>query len=633
VALKGFYFSFDALLALTVMAASLFVVAQVGSNTDTFSASNIEYRQVSAAAKDAVTLGSEQTLSSLNSSFRSKLIDDTVVEQDNVDDTVIDNLALLWAARNFSYAEELSKTYFGEKLEDYEYRVTVTEGDTTSEIYSTSPVPENASLRSVASRLVSGHRIDRPSEGFRSRARAVKVRRNTTKIFSIPAMGNAYKNGKMEVRKEFHLENVDRIWNATLYFDVEYNSGQSVEQLRVNNDQAKNDIEILHDNGDTLYGVVNIREYVEEGENSLYIRLKGENQQSEPNEFQPGSFIEVKYRQDGNQPIKDELRHRRIFFEDIEARNPGSSQAGIFKVESFDLPREADFVNASLKINASGLDKPFYFLGVPFRDCGHAAQGIDRWDVRLIFNGEKLTEECHAGTFTRQYELDESLVKNGTNVLVAYLENYGNTFWGGDEVSLNSDFETEDSSHIDLWYRRTGDSLEFGRIDVKEAEKMGGGIENPKLYDKEFEYSELQSTEVYVAQKYSNEVDLGVDDGTGYETVFSSPGFRATPTRISAPPRLYSTENENTVRLEDIEDGVKFYPESRFLWTVSVPSQVGYGELYDSRSEAVEDARQRLQDTLGSFVDATNIQSDAISTGDQPYLWGPARVRVEVWRR
>lgn len=638
--MKGFYFSFDALLALTVMAASLFVVAQSGSNTDTFSASNIEYRQVSVAAKDAVTLGSEQTLSSLNSSFRSRLIDDTVVEQDNVDGTVMDNLALLWAARNFSYAGELSKTYFGEKLEGYEYRVTVTEGDTTSEIYSSSPVPENASLRSVASRLVSGHRIDRPSEGFRSRARAVKVRRNTTDVFSLPAMGNAYKNGKMEVRKEFHLENVDRIWNATLYFDVEYNTGQSVEQLKVNGENEKNDIEILHDDGDTLYGVVNITGSVEKGENSLFIRLKGDKDPNsnpffreyprEPNEFQPGSFIEVRYRQDGKQPVRDELRHRRIFFEDIESRRLGSSggifeddsEAGVFKVESFDLPREADFVNATININASGLNQ----------DCGSDG-GVYDWDIRTIFNGEILEEKCESGEFISEYELDESQVKNGTNVFVAYLKNYGDTFWGQDEVSLNSDFETQASSHIDLWYRRTGDSLEFGRIDVQEAEKMGGGTENPKLYDKEFEYNELQSTEVYVAQKYSNEVDLGVDDGTGYETVFSSPGFRATPTRISAPPRLYSTENENTVRLEDIEDGVKFYPESRFLWTVSVPSQVGYGELYDSRSEAVDNARQRLQDTLGSFVDATNIQSDTVSTGNQPYLWGPARVRVEVWRR
>lgn len=631
-ALKGFYFSFDALLAVSVMSASLFVVAQSGSSTDTFSASNIEYRQASTAAKDAVTLGSEQDLSSLNSSFQTRLVDETAVDSAELNNSVLDNLALLWAARNFSYAEELSKAYFDRKLEGYEYRVTVTEGDTTSEIYSTSPVPSDVSLRSVASRLVSGHRIDRPSEGFRSRARAVKVRRNTTEVFSLPAMGNAWKNGKMEVRKEFHVENVDRIWNSALYFDIEYNTGQSVEQLKVNGVNEKNDIEILHDNGDTLYGKVNITGPVEEGENRLFIRLKGDKDPSpfrqypdQPNELQPGSFVEVSYRQDGQQPVREELRHRKIFFEDVEARNPGSSQAGVFKVESFDLPREADFVNATLKLNASGLD------------TGHCGRdllfGGPSWDVRTIFNGEILDEKCASGKFVKEYELDESQVENGTNVFVAYLENYGDNFWGQDKVNLNSDFETEASSHIDLWYRRTGDSLEFGRIDVQATEEMGGGIENPKLYGKEFEYSDLQSTEVYIAQKYSNQVSFGVNDGTGLEQVFSSPGFRATPTRISAPPGLYSTENENTVRLEDIEEGVKFYPESRFLWTVSVPSQVGYGELYDSRSEAVEDARQRLRSTLGSLVDATNIQSDTVSTGNQPYLWGPARVRVEVWRR
>jgi hypothetical protein len=546
-----------------------------------------------------------------------------VVDSGELNTSVLDNLALLWAARNLSYAEELSKTYFDDKLRRYEYRVTVTEGDTTSEIYSTSPVPEDISLRAVASRPVSGYKIDRPSEGFRARARAVKASRNTTEIFSLPAVGYVRKNGKMEVRKQFHVENAEKIWNATMYLSVDYSTGQSVEQLKLNDDQEKDDIKTLHDNGDTLYGVVNITGSIQKGENNLLIRLKGG--QSNLNRLQPGSFIEVKYRQAGSQPLEEDLRHRRIFFEDVELQSSGS-KSGIFKVESFDLGEESDFVNATFKLNASGLDT---------QECGDGSDSYE-WDVKTVFNGDGLYERCVDGAsddFVKEYELSEDQVQNGTNVLSVYLESFEDTFWGNEAASLNSDFETESSSHIDLWYRQTDETLDFGRIDVTSAERIGGGVANPKTFDKAFEQESLQSTQVYIAQRRGDQLSLGVNDGTGYENVFSSPGPRATPTRILVSPESYSTSNQNTVRLEDTGEDSDFYPESRFLWTVSIPSQVGYGDLHSTRSEAVQDARQRLQDTLGSFVDATNIQSDTVSTGDQPYLWGPARVRVEVWRR
>ncbi|MFB6213111.1 MAG: hypothetical protein ABEJ07_00900 [Candidatus Nanohaloarchaea archaeon] len=623
---KGFYFSFDAFLALAVMSASLLVVAQASDGSlGAFKAHSIQYREASLLGQDAMKLASEQTFMSFNNSFRQDLVSDTVMNRDDLDRTVLDGVSLLWAARNFTYAREVTRRYFDRRLpERYEYRLQVNEDGNRTIIYSTGDMPDTPSAVSSISRLVSGHKIDRPSEGFQARARATSFTKNGTRIVSFPAMGNAYKNGKFEVRKEFNLSDIEKIWSGTFYINVEYNSGQSVEQFTINGVQKKTDIEEIYDNGDTLYAKVDVTGELQEGRNSIYLRMKGEASQSQPNEFQPGTMLRVKYRRDGFAPVKRTRRHRRIYFENLTASTPGG-EAGIFKVESFELPKGADLVNASIHLDARGISSS---------SCGYNGWWVDYdWDVKTIFNGEVLDETCASGRFEREYILNESNVDPGTNVFTTYIENYGNTFWGSDEVGIYSDFETSRSSHIDVWYNVSGDNLKFGQIKVTASEKMGGGVEEPKVYEKSFNHGELSGSEVYIAQKYSNTVHLEVDNGTGYTRIFQSPGVRASPTRITVPDDYYSRRSLNRVRLSDSgPDIIKFYPESTFQWTVWAPSQVGYGPLFENRTAAVEDARERLKDALGPFVDATGISQDTLSTGDQPYLWGPASIKLVIWR-
>ncbi|MFB6147492.1 MAG: hypothetical protein ABEJ66_01270 [Candidatus Nanohaloarchaea archaeon] len=203
---------------------------------------------------------------------------------------------------------------------------------------------------------------------------------------------------------------------------------------------------------------------------------------------------------------------------------------------------------------------------------------------------------------------------------------------------MRSACSPSESSHIDLWYNVSQERLRFGEIKVTAAEEMGGGTEEMKIYEKVFQYGDLASTQVYIAQKYSNQVHLEVNDGTGYTTVFQSPGVRATPTRITVPDDYYNTAVENSIKLWDEynrlydPDIVEFYPESTFQWTVWEPSQVGYGHLFENRSAAVRNARKRLKQKLGPFIDATGIAQETLSTGSQPYLWGPASVKLVVWR-
>ncbi|MFB6147491.1 MAG: hypothetical protein ABEJ66_01265, partial [Candidatus Nanohaloarchaea archaeon] len=142
-------------------------------------------------------------------------------------------------------------------------------------------------------------------------------------------------------------------------------------------------------------------------------------------------MIKVKYRKKGFDFSQSRTRHRRIYFENLLSKTPGSAESGIFKVESSDLPRNAEFINASVHLEARSLST----------GCGYSGGWFGpyySWDVKTIFNGQVLEETCTSGEFGRNYTLTDSQVETGTNIFTVYLENYGNYFWGGDEVRLFS---------------------------------------------------------------------------------------------------------------------------------------------------------------------------------------------------
>lgn len=623
---KGFYFSFDALLALTVMAATLAVVSQSSFvASDSFEVTGIDYRKATTTGQDAMKLASYEDFSSFNSSFQQELVDQTSMTEADLDRTVIDGITLLWASRNISLAEQAAKTYFDSKISDeYEYRLQVNEDDTETVIYQSSEMPDNPEIISSISRLVSGHKIDRPSEGFQARARATSVTKNETKIVSIPPLGMAPQNSEMEVTKEFWLNNTDQIYNGTFYLSVHYSGASHFQQFRINGNQygeAKFDWVHEDDSGSgaASYGYLNITDELQEGKNTLYLRLRGGN--SYNSHFHPGTKVEINYRTGQNYTAQDELVHNRVDLEHIVSEGGGSSEAGIFSVKQFTVPEDSDFINATYNLQAKSLDS----------ECGYDTWWGRQpgWDVQVELNENTISADCASGTYQKQIELNESDVQNGTNVITTFIESEGDTRWGGDQTVLDSN-----ESYVDVWYRRDEDSLRFGEVKVSASENVGGGVEQPKEYVKEFEYDDLESTHLYIAQLFSTNPEINVDNGLNYRNVFSSSSPRSAPTSIYIGRDYYRLDSTNRIIMEDTDYSPErsYLPESTFQWTVWAPSQVGYGDLFENRSAALEDAKKRLQDEMGEFIDATGIETGSLSTGDQPYLWGPASVKLVIWR-
>jgi hypothetical protein len=171
-------------------------------------------------------------------------------------------------------------------------------------------------------------------------------------------------------------------------------------------------------------------------------------------------------------------------------------------------------------------------------------------------------------------------------------------------------------------------------VKVTASERVGGSVEEPKEYIKEFDYKDVDSTHLYIAQLFSTYPEISLDNGLDYQTVFKSGSPRSAPTGIYIGENYYRTDSSNRIIMEDVDSSPErsYLPESTFQWGIWVPSQVGYGGLFENQSLALEDARERLEDRMGRFVDATGIDTGTLSTGNQPYLWGPASVRLVIWR-
>jgi len=106
------------------------------------------------------------------------------------------------------------------------------------------------------------------------------------------------------------------------------------------------------------------------------------------------------------------------------------------------------------------------------------------------------------------------------------------------------------------------------------------------------------------------------------------------------PVQFLHTNKINTIRVGDKDGGRYLNTDPNSLmgnrrsiveYSFLIPSQVGYGDVFENQNDATSDAERRLNDTLGSFASATVIQKDSFRVGGVPYMYGPFSFRVNVW--
>ena len=107
-------------------------------------------------------------------------------------------------------------------------------------------------------------------------------------------------------------------------------------------------------------------------------------------------------------------------------------------------------------------------------------------------------------------------------------------------------------------------------------------------------------------------------------------------------PREDITVGDNNIRVDTAlgpGNSKGASPENRVFYTLSLDNSVGYGRLFSSQKEAQQDARKRLEQRLDFDndsepeldMDAGDFEYGSNILGDEPYLWGPANVKLVIW--
>lgn len=616
---KGFYFSFDAIIALMIISATMVFATQSSSiAASEFDSTRAQFQASNTVGRDVIRQASVQTFQTFNASFKQSLVDNTVMTSSDLDRPILEGITYLWASGDQDYARKAIKTYFGPKIEK-NYALRIIEKGNSYVVYREENRSSTVESVSTAKSLVSGFSLNRTSIGYRSRATVLGAIANKTSVFPISPVGTLESSGgggftgnTLETTKQFHID-ASSVAQATIDIAIEEGPSHQFRTLEVNGQEVDwPDSAELYSKNNVAYYRMNITEEIQPGLNTVWIELANPRGGSTTRLY-PGTRVKAVY-QEEPATVASELVMKKMPVKEVVSSVRQNSDSGVFDVEEFVLDPGSRVVNATLELHAQQLEP----------GCGP-----NGWDVQVFVNEQNVLEDCGQNDYVQEINITPQ-VENGSNLVTIYVNHNGSQFWGGQETRLVGN-STSNPSMITVWYRRDT-STEYGIFQARTAEEVGGANENPKTYSTTFNYSRLSSSNLYLSQVYSEQPAIEVRPGSGnYTTVFNASVAARTPTKIAIDPGNFNLSETNYIRMTDPGSDAEFLKYSLFEYTVAVPTRVGYGNVFPTAEAAREDAVQRLENKLGEFIDATEISADTVSIGGQEKLFGPSIVKLVVW--
>jgi hypothetical protein len=624
---KGIVFTLDSIIAFGIMTTviSLLIFFRVETSSPYLLAQQMHF-----ASQDILTILYESKLEDVcNQTLLNDYISQGILEEEDLNKTSVSVIGALWAAGNMSEAANITESIVNGLLPfNIGYQLTINDEN----VYNTSgtgrPNVSDSTIGIASRRIASGYEKFQPVSGFVSRAWATKIKKNTTEVFTFSPEGAGSRGASVEIIKKFEV-GADEIINSTLVVSLHRGPNEDdLEEVKINGVDVRYKLSMIHfDSGTTGTGVFQIADITDEiqsGNNTAFLKFKNPYYNAH---VHPGMRIEVTYSSNKTLELPIVIK-KRFYFDNIVSRKPPDDcvpwwllpsfhcRSGIFVTQPFYIPQNSTIKNITVHIKAMNITR------------------YNNNDIRIFFN-DNLIYQTRAPS--DNYLLDwtgnmTGYAIEGTNLVLVYLNQYDHdTFRGTRNMTLYSDFETDNSSYIDIEYELPPEKkFKYGFIDVGINEYFGGSTSNPKSFTIDFEDADLWETFLHPAQIFSLRVDVDVSDG-GLTRVFSSPEDRAVPSSIFIDSSNFDTSAENLIEMEDKDWGSEFLPETSFEYFVLIPSQVGYGDVNETQEGAESDAVARLNETLGKYVSATDIQTDSFSVTNVPYMWGPANIKVMVW--
>lgn len=665
---KGLYFTFDALVAVTVTFFVFFLIMHGTPQTaERVSLDTAQYTDANTGAEDVMQVMTQQTFfDAFSASYRQDVYDDTVVEKIEDENKTVENvIGVLWAVddkdagkpSNYTYAKNISRDFTENMLPDtLEYRVQVAESGETTVLFNTSNTTDEASFITQSSRVISGFEQGRATKGFIARAEAEKGEKNATEVFQIPMQGSSHGSPNAftsTCKFKPDMESHENITDATLYLGVHGGTAN----INGNTDVVFNNDDL--DTGSPMYqadtgtspdtGVAffewDVTDEMQDNawnndNNGWHILDVTVNVQSSWHGYiNPGSRLVVEYKDAAEFRTSNEI-NRTQHFCDVVSDDHNNHNGGAWHIMPFHIPQDATVRDVTLTLNGTGVDDI-----------------ADKDDVQVYLNGdvvEKGDLQDADGDVFETFNVTENVSKGETNVLSMYLNSYINGsnvegeadaddyFWGsgtGSVTNLRSDPQNAaNSSKLHVQYDKSGGGLVFGKLRLTKLENISGGMTESKEHDIEFEDNiTVRNSFLHLMQLDSYVVNVTADDQSPPQhRAFSSPERHATPTEIYVNPDFFDLDVTNFVNVTETDcrssGNCSILPESQFEKDVLIPSLVPYGETFENRSAAEDDAVNRLEDKLGDALNMTDISNKSLSIPEIPSLFGPATIQLEVWR-
>ncbi|MBU2561149.1 MAG: hypothetical protein KKD17_02545 [Nanoarchaeota archaeon] len=630
---RALFFTIDALIAAMIMIAGLLLI------TSSY-VSEQPKSMINTMSQDMLNILSELQVWEVNNSYIQELYDNGSIKDWN--NTLLGQIGEFWANNNMSLAEDFAMNVSEGMLALHFGYSIIMDNDT---IYSRTNPVKNSLVTSK--KLLTGIQKSKPIKGYIAKARATAVSKTTSLVVPFAPAGAGWKGsaaapGVVQVIKYFELPDVSII-NASIYLSLHLDRGSpNWDIVTMNNGSCilSRDNLNLAPGSEGVFRVFRLNSTCFNiGNNSIRLDLRNLGYNAH---IHPGTFLLINYNQTDAPEMLAWEHSERLYFDNINSTEGGTGAgAGPWVIRPFHIPTEATNISVSIQVAGRGIRDYTASCTPSRRFWGWGSNHCMRdYDYIIFLNSGTPFDSDDNPVSSPLYSYSPSqtapYIINGTNLVAVYFNNYEDTVWGQGTELVYSDpiNNASGSSYVEVNYS-SPPALPYGVIEIRRVEDFGGVPNYTKDTSFSFpaEAEGVSSVFVHPVEQYSYITEVYSD--TGFppgNRVFQSPASRAVPSDIYVP--LWTLDR--TPLMPNYERIVEaswneVLPNSTVDYGFYIKGFVGYGEVFAAWGEAVDDAVARLQQVLGSYVNASDIVIENTTMAGVPSLWGPAVAEVRVW--
>jgi len=622
--LKGIVFTLDSIVAFGIM---VFVISfLIFFRTET-SSPYLTAQQLHSMSEDILSVFSESKLREVtNQSLLQQYINDSILNETDLDKKTIDILGALWSAGKDEEAANMTEDILDAFIpNNLGYQLLINNSNVYNSSNISRPNYEDSSVEISSARIASGYEKYQPTEGYVARALARTIKKNNTLIVmgdvissSVTQEGGWGSNqNEPNISYIFDLPDDATILDAYWFIESSYWNNRLKAYM--------NGVYIPGSDARTRVLLENIESYIHTGHNEGNVVWRHGGGQQKTGGDDGATHLVVIYNTSQVSTLEE---FEKVYFQTVISNCSINYKKPVFVLgEISNLSVRLNLTNGT-QVNIVSLK--FRWKGIEY-DIGtkNPINGVVEWndtEIRNVLNSAGISYDILDGRyfwFIVDVDIFHERENNGYERKIVGNDSYVHVIY-----SKKVDWIY---NYIDL--TRTISNYTYSEPDQYEFYRYAGW--NFNLTNRIQLMARWQFPWIYISP--SNPLQLArANDITVYNHNPSNPssdplikefarfGYDTNPEGV-----LISGDNKFEL---NFSDGYAVDPENSLGHTTFlVPVSVSYGDIFETEINATDDAIQRLENLLGEDVSAMDITVESVSVAGVPYMWGPVEVRLRMW--